>query len=96
MTEPTETTEPTIEVVDNDDEQETTRETGESSHFVPPQPKVPKPSNGPWFTFDDILITKWRERLQELSAWIDVQMLVSSATTQTVLREFSTRFIGSL
>ena len=58
MAEPTETADLTTEVVDS----------GESSHSVPPQPKVPKPSNGPWFTFDDIPITKCRERLQELSA----------------------------
>ena len=81
MVEPTETTEPTTKVVDSDDRQETTRETHDSSHYVPPQPKVPKPSNGPWFTFDVISITKWRERLQELSVWIDVQMLAFGATT---------------
>ena len=60
MDEPTETTDPTTEVIDSDDEPQIAHETGESSHSVPPQPKVPKPSNGPWFTFDDILITKWR------------------------------------
>ena len=96
IAEPTETTEHTTEVIDSDDEPQITHETGESSHSVPPRPKVPKPSNGPWFTFDDIPIIKWRERLQELSAWIDVQMLASGATTQSVLREFSTRFTGSL
>ena len=96
MDEPTETTDPTTEVIDSDDEPQTAHETGESSHSVPPQPKVPKPSNGPSFTFDDIPITKWREILQELSAWIDVQMLASGATTQSVLQEFSTRFTGSL
>ena len=47
MAEPTETTKPTTKVIDNDDEQEITREIGDSSHSVPPQPKVPKPSNGP-------------------------------------------------
>ena len=40
--------------------------------------------------------TKGRERLQELSAWIDLQMLTPDATTQSVLREFYTRFTGSL
>ncbi|KAH9792669.1 hypothetical protein KPL71_004225 [Citrus sinensis] len=77
-------------------ENQETGETGESSQSIPPQPKVSKPSNGPWFTFDDIPPTKWRERLQELSAWIDLQMLAPDATTQSVLREFSTRFTGSL
>ncbi|KAH9744154.1 hypothetical protein KPL70_003568 [Citrus sinensis] len=71
-------------------------DTGESSQSIPPQPKVSKPSNGPWFTFDDIPPKKWRERLQELSAWIDLQMLAPDATTQFILREFSTRFTGSL
>ncbi|KAK9180785.1 hypothetical protein WN944_023920 [Citrus x changshan-huyou] len=56
------------EPVDTDEENQKTSETGESSLSIPPQPKVSKPSNGPWFTFDDIPQTKWRERLQELSA----------------------------
>ena len=34
-----------------------------------------KSSNGPWFTFDDIPLSKWRDRLNEMSAWIDLQML---------------------
>ncbi|KAH9698020.1 hypothetical protein KPL71_023840 [Citrus sinensis] len=54
------------------------------------------PSNGPWFTFDDILYSKWRDRLNEMSAWIDLQMLRPGATTQSVLREFATRFTGAL
>ncbi|KAH9769523.1 hypothetical protein KPL71_012034 [Citrus sinensis] len=44
-----------------------------SSHDNPP-----KPSNGPWFTFDDI-----------------PKMLRTGATSQTVLKEFSSRFTGS-
>ena len=55
-----------------------------------------KPSNGPWFTFDDIPSSKWCERLTEMSAWIDLQMLRAGATTQSVLREFATRFTGAL
>ena len=66
---------PRTEPVDTDDENYETGETGESSQSIPPQPKVSKPSNGPWFTFDDIPPTNWRERLQELFAWIDLQML---------------------
>ncbi|KAH9717281.1 transposon Tf2-2 polyprotein [Citrus sinensis] len=34
-----------------------------------------KSSNGPWFTFDDLPSHKWRDRLNEMSAWIDLQML---------------------
>ncbi|KAH9769493.1 hypothetical protein KPL71_012022 [Citrus sinensis] len=55
-----------------------------------------KSSNGPWFTFDDLPSHKWRDRLNEMSAWIDLQMLCPGATTQSVLREFATRFTGAL
>ena len=63
MVEPTEQsgatdTGPRTEPVDTDDENYETGETGESSQSIPPQPKISKPSNGPWFTFDDILTTK--------------------------------------
>ena len=54
-----------------------------------------KSSNGPWFTFDDLPSHKWRDRLNEMSAWIDLQMLRPEATTQSVLREFATRFTGA-
>ncbi|KAH9698070.1 hypothetical protein KPL71_023867 [Citrus sinensis] len=59
-------------------------------------PPSQKSSNGPWFTFDDLPSHKWRERLNEMSAWIDLQMLRPRATTQSVLREFATRFTGAL
>ena len=54
MAEPTEqsggtNTGPRTEPVDTDEEN---HETGESSQSFPPPPKVSKPSNGPWFTFD--------------------------------------------
>jgi len=65
----------------------------------PAQSQAPtgqKSSNGPWFTFDDIPSSKWRDRLNEMSAWIDLQMLRPGATTQSVLREFATRFTGAL
>ncbi|KAH9716929.1 hypothetical protein KPL71_021639 [Citrus sinensis] len=55
-----------------------------------------KSSNGPWFTFDDLPSHKWRDRLNEMSAWIDLQMLRPGATTQSVLREFATRSTGAL
>ncbi|KAH9763381.1 hypothetical protein KPL70_001149 [Citrus sinensis] len=41
-----------------------------------------KSSNGPWFTFDDLPSHKWRDRLNEMSAWIDLQMLRPGATTE--------------
>ncbi|KAH9717008.1 hypothetical protein KPL71_021667 [Citrus sinensis] len=59
-------------------------------------PSSQKSSNGPWFTFDDLPSHKWRDRLNEMSAWIDLQMLRTGATTQSVLREFATRFTGAL
>ncbi|KAH9671267.1 hypothetical protein KPL70_017298 [Citrus sinensis] len=55
-----------------------------------------KSSNGPWFTFDDLPSHKWCDRLNEMSAWVDLQMLRPGATTQSVLREFATRFTGAL
>ncbi|KAH9649349.1 hypothetical protein KPL70_025946 [Citrus sinensis] len=55
-----------------------------------------KSSNGPWFTFDDLSSHKWRDRLNEMSAWIDLQMLRPGATTQSVLREFATGFTSAL
>ncbi|KAH9752716.1 hypothetical protein KPL71_014813 [Citrus sinensis] len=59
-------------------------------------PSSQKSSNGPWFTFDDLPSHKWRDRLNEMSARIDLQMLRPGATTQSVLREFATRFTGAL
>ncbi|KAH9724644.1 hypothetical protein KPL70_007561 [Citrus sinensis] len=59
-------------------------------------PPSQKSSNGPWFTFDDLPSHKWRDRLHEMSAWIHLQMLHPGATTQSVLREFATRFTGAL
>ncbi|KAH9704963.1 hypothetical protein KPL70_011683 [Citrus sinensis] len=59
-------------------------------------PPSQKSSNGPWFTFDDLPSSKWRDRLNEMSAWIDLQMLRSGVTTQSVLREFATRFMSAL
>ncbi|KAH9698054.1 hypothetical protein KPL71_023860 [Citrus sinensis] len=63
---------------------------------APTNPSSQKSSNGPWFTFDDLPSHKWRDRLNEMSAWIDLQMLRPGATTQSVLREFATRFTGAL
>ena len=49
-------------------------------------PSSQKSSNGPWFTFDDIPSSKWRDRLNEMSVWTDLQMLRPGATTESVLR----------
>ncbi|KAH9697760.1 hypothetical protein KPL71_023744 [Citrus sinensis] len=73
-------------------------ESSATNHPPPAQtnPSSQKSSNGPWFTFDDLPSHKWRDRLYEMSAWIDLQMLRTGATTQSVLREFATRFTGAL
>ncbi|KAH9671284.1 hypothetical protein KPL70_017310 [Citrus sinensis] len=54
------------------------------------------PGAGPWFTFDDLPPARWRERLQELFAWLDLQMVKPDAELSTVLKEFVSRFTGSL
>ncbi|KAH9680026.1 hypothetical protein KPL71_026380 [Citrus sinensis] len=59
-------------------------------------PNDHKPLNGPWFTFDDIPAAKWRDRLSEMAAWTDLQMLRANTTTASVLRELATHFTGSL
>ncbi|KAH9780593.1 hypothetical protein KPL71_008137 [Citrus sinensis] len=74
-------------------------EPAEFSTHQPPQPQAQntyKPSNGPWFTFDDIPTVKWREKFSEMSAWVDLQMIRSGATIELVLKEFVTCFTGSL
>ncbi|KAH9780744.1 hypothetical protein KPL71_008201 [Citrus sinensis] len=72
-------------------------EADSDTNSAPHQENSPhKPSNGPWFTFDDIPRVKWPAIFQEFSAWIDVQMLRTGATTQTVLKEFSSCFTRSL
>ncbi|KAH9752185.1 hypothetical protein KPL71_014601 [Citrus sinensis] len=55
-----------------------------------------KPSSASWFTFDDIPRHKWSARLQEFAAWIDLQGTKPNAQSQTVLREFMARSMGSL
>ncbi|KAH9782950.1 hypothetical protein KPL71_009129 [Citrus sinensis] len=79
---------------------EVEEEMPESSATNQPSPAQTNPpshksSNGPWFTFDDLPSHKWCDRLNEMSAWIDLQMLRPGATTQSVLREFATRFTVS-
>ena len=63
---------------------------------TPAPDPTPIPTTSPWFTFDDILKSKLADRFQEFSAWIDVQMIRPDANTQSVLREFMSRTIGSL
>ncbi|KAL0289771.1 UNVERIFIED_CONTAM: polyprotein [Sesamum radiatum] len=55
-----------------------------------------KPVAGPWFTFDDVPVIKRRERLHTFSAWIDLQLTREGATLSKVLKEFASRFTGTL
>ncbi|KAH9734684.1 hypothetical protein KPL71_017452 [Citrus sinensis] len=89
-------TEPYVDIPSEVEEE--MHESSATNHPPPAQtnPSSQKSSNGPWFTFDDLPSHKWRDRLNEMSAWIDLQMLRTGATTQSVLREFATRFMGAL
>ncbi|KAH9734801.1 hypothetical protein KPL71_017513 [Citrus sinensis] len=89
-------TEPYVDIPSEVEEE--MHESSATNHPPPAQtnPSSQKSSNGPWFTFDDLPSHKWRDRLNEMSAWIDLQMLRTGATTQSVLREFATRFTGAL
>ncbi|KDP20661.1 hypothetical protein JCGZ_03824 [Jatropha curcas] len=60
------------------------------------QPAPPRPTAGPWFTFDDIPPGKWRSRILEFNAWLDTQMTAPYANLKKVLAEFTSRFTGSL
>ncbi|KAK0582373.1 hypothetical protein LWI29_024886 [Acer saccharum] len=55
-----------------------------------------KPTNGPWFTLDDISPGSWRTRVSEMSAWLDLQLAKSEQNLESILREFVSRFTGSL
>ncbi|KDP28047.1 hypothetical protein JCGZ_19739 [Jatropha curcas] len=56
----------------------------------------PRPTSGPWFTFDDVPPSKWRSRIREFNAWLDTQMTFPLTILKKVLAEFSSRFTGSL
>ncbi|KAI9078570.1 hypothetical protein K1719_039508 [Acacia pycnantha] len=47
-----------------------------------------KPTSGPWFTFDDLPYEKWRSRLQEFSAFIDLQITAQQIPLKQALQEF--------
>ncbi|KAH9680089.1 hypothetical protein KPL71_026413 [Citrus sinensis] len=89
-------TEPYVDIPSEVEEE--MHESSATNHPPPAHtnPSSQKSSNGPWFTFDDLPSHKWHDRLNEMSAWIDLQMLRPEATTQSVLREFASRFTGAL
>ena len=90
------TSTPIVEDSSSDDEQK-------ASHIEPVPPMPPpthdhstKPSSASWFTFDDIPRHKWPARLQEFTAWIDLQGTKPNAQSQVVFREFMAQSMGSL
>ncbi|KAI5400362.1 hypothetical protein KIW84_065304 [Lathyrus oleraceus] len=55
-----------------------------------------KPNGGPWFTFDDIPPSRWRKRLLEFGAWLDTQMMKTSADSYKIIEEFCCRMTGTM
>ncbi|KAH9780591.1 hypothetical protein KPL71_008136 [Citrus sinensis] len=84
-----------IPVVDESDDENADQGSSQTEP-IPPNRPVPetssKPSSTQWFTFDDIPRHKWPARHQEFAAWVGVQMTRPNAQSQTVLREFCSRF----
>lgn len=50
-------------------------------------PERTKPNGGPWFIFDDIPPSRWRKRLVEFGAWLDTQMMKTSADSYKIIEE---------
>ncbi|KAK2647794.1 hypothetical protein Ddye_015283 [Dipteronia dyeriana] len=78
---------PSTQTVDTSD---TSNETSEEPTLIVEEPPdcrpfgpIPtqKPTNGPWFNFDDLATRQWRRRMSEMSAWLDLQTANSSSGT---------------
>ncbi|KAI9174389.1 hypothetical protein LWI28_016595 [Acer negundo] len=65
-------------------------------YHVPGQPHGSRPTNGPWFDLGDLNPDSWRKKISEMSAWLDLQMANSEHNQEAILREFISRFTGSL
>ncbi|KAL0420819.1 UNVERIFIED_CONTAM: polyprotein [Sesamum latifolium] len=78
-------------VEDSNSDPETTEPT-----VTQPDISNTKPASGPSFTFDDVPVIKRRERLHTFSAWIHLQLTREGATLSKVLKEFASRFTGTL
>ncbi|KAI5423648.1 hypothetical protein KIW84_030028 [Lathyrus oleraceus] len=59
-------------------------------------PERIKPNGGPWFTFDDIPPSRWRKRLLEFGAWLDTQIMKTSADSYKIIEEFCCRMTGTM
>ncbi|KAI5432124.1 hypothetical protein KIW84_036030 [Lathyrus oleraceus] len=55
-----------------------------------------KPNGDPWFTFDDIPPNRWRKRLLEFGAWLDTQMMKTSADSYKIIEEFCCRMTSTM
>ncbi|KAI9087342.1 hypothetical protein K1719_030662 [Acacia pycnantha] len=83
-------------VIPGDDEEFAESHVEHPDDNPPRQDNNYKPTSGPWFTFDDLPYEKWRSRLQEFSAWIDLQITAQQIPLIQALQEFVSRFIGTL
>ncbi|KAK2656472.1 hypothetical protein Ddye_009524 [Dipteronia dyeriana] len=63
---------------------------------IPGQPNVTRPTNGLWFNLDDSPSGQWRKKIYEMNAWLDLQIAKSEHPLVNILREFVSRFTGSL
>ncbi|MED6107563.1 hypothetical protein PIB30_015312, partial [Stylosanthes scabra] len=62
-----------------------------------PQPDFTSSKSGNlFFTFDDIDVDKYRQRMNDFGAWIDTRMTISGMTLPQVHTEFITRMTGNL
>ncbi|KAK2648935.1 hypothetical protein Ddye_016424 [Dipteronia dyeriana] len=85
-----ETTEVPSPVTDEPPDQRDQRDTAQT--YTP----SPKPTNGPWFNFDEVAPRQWRKRMSEMSAWLDLQIAKGGDNVESIMREFVSRFTGSL
>ncbi|KAK2662010.1 hypothetical protein Ddye_000584 [Dipteronia dyeriana] len=85
-----ETTEVPPPVTDEPPDQRDQRDTAQT------HTPSPKPTNGPWFNFDEVAPRQWRKRMSEISAWLDLQIAKGGDNVESILREFVSRFTGSL
>lgn len=86
---------PTVEVHDSDLEELHSENPDGYQHQHQPNTPHPPSRAGPWFSFDKQPPSKWHEVIDEMRAWIDVQMTRQGASIQTVLHELVSRFTGT-
>ncbi|MED6149693.1 hypothetical protein PIB30_064915 [Stylosanthes scabra] len=80
-------------VTDDDEDHRQPRQTAPSL----PQPDFSSSKSGNfYFTFDDIDPDKYRQRLNDFSAWIDTRITIPGMTLSQVHAEFITRMTGNL